>query len=592
LAVLRDDHQLGKIRLVALEQLWKDIEVLFEVLRQLAAEFVRAPAFGARVVPELLRARRRGGSLLSALHRHARARPDADALVTDTERVSYGELRARVDVRRAWLRTRGVAEGDAVLIVGSSGIEYACLLLACSALGATAVLAGSELSPSFIERALELTEPKLVLANGAALSALARFSGAPPISAYESPSFWRELASIEASSEPALPAGERCFAGIFTSGTTGPSKLHRISESRALFAATVFARLVHRLAARDRLYCCLPLHHASGLLLGLGTCLVAGVPLVLRERFSASAFFEDVRRHEATVALYIGEIGRALSALPPTPRDREHPLRLLVGNGLGRAPWAELSSRFAIREIAEFYAATEFPGSIVNLTGKLGSVGHVPFERLRGYRLVRVDDDGELVRDVRGFASRPASGEPGELLMRVRASDARGPRHARDLFRSGDAYVRSGDLFRRDRAGYYWFVDRLGESFRFKGELVATRDVEDALERAGVRGVSIVGVRVPGVDGKAGLAVAEPELDRPAFLEALPAVPHFARPRFLRLASRIELGPTFKLQKRRFAEQGVDPDQVSEPLYLVGPASLEPLTPELWQRIVSGSLRL
>jgi fatty-acyl-CoA synthase len=176
--------------------------------------------------------------------------------------------------------------------------------------------------------------------------------------------------------------------------------------------------------------------------------------------------------------------------------------------------------------------------------------------------------------------------------MRVRASAARGPRLARDLFRSGDAYVRSGDLFRRDRSGYYWFVDRLGDTFRFKGELVATRDVEDALERGGVRGVSIVGVRVPGVDGKVGLAVAARELDRSAFLAALPAVPHFARPRFLRLASRIELGPTFKLQKRRFAEQGVDPDQVSDTLYLVGRAALEPLTPELWQRIVSGSQRL
>jgi fatty-acyl-CoA synthase len=439
-----------------------------------------------------------------------------------------------------------------------------------------------------LKRAAELTAPKLVLGPAAVRDRLAPGS---VVHEYDAPAFAAELAVLEPAAEPAMAAGERNFACIFTSGTTGPSKLHRISEARALFVATVFARLVHRLRARDRLYCCLPLHHASGLLLGLGACLVAGVPLVLRERFSASAFFEDVRRHQATVALYIGELGRALSALPSAPNEREHSLRLLVGNGLSPAAWAELRTRFGIAEIAEFYAATEFPGSIVNLTGKLGSVGHVPLERWRGYRLIRVDEQGSIVRDGRGFASVPASGDVGELVLRVAARDVAGPRLGRDLFRAGDAYVRSGDLFRRDRTGYYWFVDRLGDSFRFKGELVATRDVEDTLEAHGVRGVSIVGVRVPGIDGKACLAVAA-ELDRDAFIAALPALPSFARPRFLRLTAALELGPSFKLLKRRFADEGADPERVGEPLYFVGSSSLEPLTPALWQRIVSGSLRL
>jgi fatty-acyl-CoA synthase len=572
----------------------KDPQPVLESIRQLVAEIARAPALIGQVAPELVRARRRGESLLSALHRHARDRPHALALISATEEVSYGELQARVEARRAWLAGRGVGAGDAIMIVGSSGTEYVCLLLACSAIGASAALSSSELSVAFLERALELTQPKLVLANHPGCEQLAALSlPAPPID-YESVAFRAELSERANQTPRALPAAGRDFACIFTSGTTGPSKLHRIRESRALFAATVFARLVHRLRKGDRVYCCLPLHHASGLLLGLGASLVAGVPLVLRERFSASAFFDDVRRQRATVALYVGEIGRALLALPPSARDREHSLRLLVGNGLSAATWAQLRARYALPEIAEFYAATEFPGSIVNLTGNVGSVGHVPFERLRGYRLVRVDDDGAIVRcAARGFASCPEPGEAGELVMRVGALEAIGPRFVRNLFRTGDAYVRSGDLFRRDRSGYYWFVDRLGDSFRFKGELVSTRDVEDAFEKFGVRGISIVGVRVPGVEGRAGLAVAvEHALDLDAFRRALDTLPAFARPRFLRLTSHNELGPSYKLKKRHFAEAGVNPELVEEPLYLVTTGGLEPLSHALWREVVSGSRRL
>lgn len=561
---------------------------MLESIRQLRAELARAPALFGTVVPELARARRNGDTLLTALFRQQSARPEAVALVSDAERVTRGELWARIERRVAWLRGRGVQAGDVVSIVGCSGIEYVALLLACSALGATAALSTSELTPAFLERALALTRPKLVLAS----------PSAPPVRSapcvvFGTSDFTRELEATLPERVRLLPARGRDFAAIFTSGTTGPSKLHRIGEERALFVASVFARLVHRLRPDDRVYCCLPLHHASGLLLGLGVSLLAGAPLVLRERFSARAFFDDVRRHRATVALYVGELGRALLATPPASSDREHPLRLLVGNGMSRSVWAELRARFAIPEIAEFYAATEFPGSIVNLTGKLGSVGHVPFERARGYRLIRVTDDGTIVRNASGFAEPPLAGEPGELVLRTAGAAETTERVARDVFRRGDAYVRSGDLFRRDRAGYFWFVDRLGDTFRFGGELVATRDVEDVLAAAGVRGVVIAGVRVPGYEGKACLAiVAAHELEHERFLTALAALPELARPRFLRVVPELELGESFKVRKRALAEQGVDPRALSDPLFLVTRERLEPLTPALWSAIASGSYRL
>jgi len=457
------------------------------------------------------------------------------------------------------------------------------------------VLASDALSVSYLGRLLELVPSKLVVTSH---DGAEHMGSDPRVIDYDGEALKRELQSFAGGEpSPALRADGRSFACIFSSGTTGPARPSFVSEERALFVATIFARLVHRLGRGDRLYCCLPLHHASGLLLGLGVCLVAGVPIVLRERFSASCFFDDVREHRATVALYIGELGRALLSQPPRAEDRTHSLRLLVGNGMGRGTWERLNERFAIPEIAEFYAATEFPGAIVNLTGKVGSVGHVPLERTRGYRLVQLDEAGAVVRSASGFAREPPPSEPGELVMKVpgpssQAANAES-RILRDLFRSGDAYVRSGDLFRRDRDGYYWFVDRLGDAYRFNGELVSTHDVEELCERHGAPGVSIVGVRVPGIEGKVGLAVwVRGSLELARFERALEALPGFARPVFVRLIPALQLGESFKIQKQRYADEGADPSRVDDPLFVSKDGRWEPLTSETWARIVDGSLRL
>jgi fatty-acyl-CoA synthase len=566
-----------------------------ERIRQLVSELVRAPSLVGRVLPDLALARSRGDSLLSILRRSARARPDAPALLTEGLTLSRRELVERIDARAGWLRARDTQEGDRVTIVGCPSAEYVAWLLACSSVGATAVLTSDALSASYLRRLLELVPSKLLLASHEGAARLGAHSG---VTDYESEAMTQALSS---SGVPAPSAGPRAagrdFACIFSSGTTGPARPSFISEERALFVATIFAHLVHRIHRADRLYCCLPLHHASGLLLGLGVCLVGEVPLILRERFSARGFFDDVRRHDATIALYIGELGRALLAQPHHDLDRQHSLRLLVGNGMGRATWEQLRERFGIADIAEFYAATEFPGAIVNLTGKLGSVGHVPLERLRGYRLIRLDDADEVARGPDGFAEEPPPSEPGELVMKVPGPSSKASvgesRILRDLFRKGDAYVRSGDLFRRDRDGYYWFVDRLGDAYRFNGELVSTHDVEELCERHGAPGVSIVGVRVPGIEGKVGLAAwVRGSLELSRFESAIAALPSFARPRFVRLIAELELGESFKIRKRRYAEEGADPSRVGDPLYWVTNGRCEPLSAETWARIANGSLRL
>lgn len=543
------------------------------------------------------------------LRAQAERRPLAPALVFGEAQLDYGELWRSVERVAALLEDHGVVAGRAVGLIGHNSIDYVLLLLGCARLGAPVALLGPELSFALLERALSRAGCELVFAD-ARLAARIRESSQKPVHGYGDEAFRLRLArGRRAPDHPLASDGEADFAYVYTSGTTGESKPCRLSHQRALLAATTFSRLVHGLRTDDIVYCALPLHHSSALLLGLGATLVGGATLVLRERFSASALLSDLRQHGCTVLLYIGELGRAWLAQPAAPEDRQHRLRLALGNGMDGEICARLKERFQIPRIVEFYAATEFPGAIVNLTGVAGSVGHVPFERLRGYRLVRIDPEtGEIARDARGRAIVCGPDEPGELVRRL-TPEAHSPtgsyqgylgerpggeRIARGLFQDKDVYCRSGDLLRRDRTGAYFFVDRLGDTYRFKGENVSTREVERVFAGVhSVRALAVVGVALPQVEGKLGLAVVDaPDgLALDAFAERAQRLPVFARPCFVRVTRELSLTASLKLKKAEFARQGVDPSRVSEPIYYLCGERYLPLESADYQRISSGEQR-
>jgi fatty-acyl-CoA synthase len=574
------------------------------------ANLRRVPALVGRVVPELWLARRRGAeSFVHVVREQARRRPFAQALVCGEASLDYQGLWHGVQRVAALLEDEGVRAGRVVGLVGYNSLEYVLVLLGCARLGAKVALLGPELDGELLEQALARAGCELVLSE-ARLLQRTRAATARRVSSFGDEAFELRLAGSREHPSCPLPAGaEDDFAYVFTSGTTGNSKPCRLSHRRALLAATTFSRLVHGLRPNDVLYCALPLHHSSALLLGLGATLVAGSTLVLRERFSASALLADLRRHRGTVLLYIGELGRAWLEQPETPEDGDHDLRLAIGNGMNAEIWARLQRRFRIPKIVEFYAATEFPGAIVNLTGDTGSVGHLPFARFRGYRLVRVDaDSGELARDERGRAIACGADEPGELVRKLEplAEQPTGSylgylgeqpgreRIARDLFREGDLYCRSGDLLRRDRTGAYFFVDRLGDTFRFKGENVSTREVERVFDATPtVRSLAVVGVTLPRVEGKLGLAVVEaPDgLSLEDFAERARRLPSFARPRFVRVTAGLSLTASLKLKKAELARQGVDPERVSDPVYYLAGERYVRLRVDDYRRIVNGEQR-
>jgi len=327
----------------------------------------------------------------------------------------------------------------------------------------------------------------------------------------------------------------------------------------------------------------------------------------LRRKFSAREFASDLLRYNATATLYIGDVCRALVHSEASPAESALRLRVAVGNGLQSQIWSEFQRRFGQPVIREFYASTEAPSAILNLDGKHGSLGHVPFEHSRGFRLARLDAAGRgIERDADGRARVCAPDEPGELLLRVFPS-ARDPhgafggytdqaasvgRVARDVFELGDAYFRSGDLLRRDRQGYFYFVDRLGDGFRWKGENVSALEVERVLDaELGFPGVAVFGVAVPGYPGRAGFAdiAGDAAFDAARLALASRALPAHARPCFARVVPALELTSSFKIKKRSVDMSAIVGTQA---LWVRQQDSYVVLTQKLWDDLCRGQARL
>ena len=400
---------------------------------------------------------------------------------------------------------------------------------------------------------------------------------------------------------------------IYTSGTTGLPKAASISHRRILNWGFWFAGLTGA-SPQDRLYDCLPLFHSVGGIVAPCSMLAAGGSVVIAEKFSASHFWSDIVRHDCTLFQYIGELCRYLLKAAPSEYENRHRLRLVCGNGLRGDIWEDFQARFAIPRILEFYAATEGNFSLFNVEGQPGAIGRIP--PLLAHRfpanLVKLDpDSGVPLRNEEGFCIACARGEAGEAIGRIGTADEGGGRFEgytdagetekkvlRDVFAKGDAWFRTGDLMRIDDKGFFHFVDRIGDTFRWKGENVATSEVNDAMrDLTGVVDATTYGVSIPGADGRAGMSaiVVNEGFD----IEALPAhlaqrLPAYARPVFIRISSEIDATETFKQKKGDLAREGFDPAAISDPLFMADAKSgaYVALDKEVHARIVDGTIRL
>ncbi|MGA7524565.1 MAG: long-chain-acyl-CoA synthetase [Acidobacteriaceae bacterium] len=549
------------------------------------------------------------------------------ALLSDRESFTFGELAERADRYTRWALQQGIRKGEVVALLMTSRPEYFACWSGIAAAGGVVALLNTNLSGPSLAHCIDVARPRHVIVAAECLDALL---SALSVAAAE-PAIWihgvddnrfpridarlRELPSerLTEAEKPAVTLGDLALY-IYTSGTTGLPKAARISHGRILQWCCWFAAMLD-VQPEDRMYDCLPMYHSVGGVLAPGAALVAGASVAIRESFSAREFWADVVRWDCSMFQYIGEFCRYLLHAPPGPLDRNHRVRVACGNGLSSDVWTPFRERFRIPAVFEFYASTEGGLSLFNVEGKPGSIGRVPsyLAHRLAPALVRFDSETELPhRDAHGFCIPCAPNEPGEALARVLSGtsptgssyegytdpQASEEKLLRNVFQPGDVWVRTGDLMRRDEKGFFYYVDRVGDTFRWKGENVATTEVAATLcGFPGVKHAVVYGVKVPGTEGRIGMAAltVDGKLDLVRLREYMVAsLASWARPAFLRFREDCDVTGTFKYSKTELVKQEFTPELISDALYFDNPETqtLHSLDRSTYERIQTGSVRL
>jgi fatty-acyl-CoA synthase len=535
----------------------------------------------------------------------------------------FRHLAERVNQYARFAVAQGIGAGDSVALYMNNCVEYVAIWLGLTRAGVTVALLNSQLQGEVLAHSINIANPKLLIAGADLASRIAAIRGAlaPQLRQFilgegGARSLDDEVAQCSTDgigAEIAVPSIDSIALYIYTSGTTGMPKAAKVSHHRLMQWSHWFAGMMDTKPA-DRMFNSLPLYHSVGGVVATFAPLVNGGSVVIRPRFSASDFWRDVAAERCTLFQYIGELCRYLVNSPPQAAETEHVLRLACGNGLRPEVWSEFQERFRIERILEYYASTEGNFSLYNCEGQIGAIGRIPkFVAARlPVALLRFDvEAGQPLRNAQGLCESCAVDEVGEAVGRIPKGAERGGRFEgyadteaserkvlRDVFEVGDAWYRTGDLMRRDAQGFYYFVDRIGETYRWKGENVSTAEVLSVLAAIpGVRDGVVYGVSVPGYDGRAGMAalVVDQQFDLAKFRAAAAAgLPAYARPVFLRLISSLETTGTFKPRKQDLLAAGFDPAVINDPLYFddARARAYIPLDAALFGAIGGGGLRL
>ena len=558
---------------------------------------------------------------------------DRPALMSAQEILTYRSLNERANQYARWARAQGVKPGDVVALLMPNRPEFVAAWVGICKVGGVTALLNTNVPGASLAHCINSADAKLIIVEA---SMLAQFETARPLVKTELRIFVKgdlpsgatdDLALLDpllasfpthnpsGEERPKLTVYDRCLF-IYTSGTTGMPKAANMNHYRVQLAMRGYAGLANT-SINDRIYIALPMYHSVGGLCATGCVLAVGGSAIIRERFSAREFWLDIIEHDCTMFAYIGELCRYLLAAPPAPTDRAHRIRICFGNGLRPDIFVAFRDRFGLKNILEYYAATEGNVTLFNFDSKPGAVGRLPkwMERSFVVKIVRFDVETEMpVRGPDGRCIECAPDEVGEAIGEILEDSSRPAARfegyvdkaasekkiLHDVFKPGDSWFRSGDLMRRDSMSYFYFVDRIGDTFRWKGENVSTTEVAEAISSVpGVREVNVYGVKVPLMDGRAGMAslVVESlsQFDFAAFHGWLSShLPEYARPLFLRFQDHLEVTSTFKTRKVDLVDEGFDPVRVSDPLFFHDPrtGAFLPLDEILYQNVNSGKIRL
>jgi len=514
------------------------------------------------------------------------------------------------------LKQQGVKRGDVVSLLMENRIEMLAAIIGASKIGATLALINTSLRGKPLVHCISITESSKCLLGEELQDAIAQVRSDLPLADgdylwvrddngmgadnSETPAWCFDVMAnlhampvVNLTETADIKAGEKALY-IFTSGTTGLPKAAIIYHRRFMASASVGWKIGLRAKAKDRIYLCLPLYHTTGFSLGFGSSMLSGASLILKRKFSAREFWPDVKHHRANQFVYVGELCRYLVMQKEHPDEIDNPIQTMLGNGLRLDVWDQFRSRFNVQRISEIYGSSEGNASFYNLLNKDRTIGTTTASIM----LVKYDiDEDEMIRDANGQLVESEQGEPGLLIAEIEGryafdgyqdKEATNSKILKDVKKPGDRWFNTGDLVKRIDVGFalglphYQFVDRVGDTFRWRAENVSTNEVSEILTTfKQIDIANVYGVEVPGAEGKAGMAAITlrqgNEFDALAFSrfvkEQLPA---HARPVFIRLQTIVETTGTFKLVKGQLRKEAYHLDQVNkEPLYVMKPRQTE-----------------
>lgn len=596
-----------------------------QVIRRVPNLIARTPDFlkAGRVLNPLRKQMSLGRVIAEAAVRHG----DRPALIQDDRSVSYRQFNEQANRIAHFLLSQGIERGDVVALMMENRPEFLICAIGIAKVGAVASLLNTSQTGKVLTHSINLVKPKMVICGGELTGAIDeirdqldvrddRFYCMPDVDTLreqgEVPEGWDNLAAETASQSTANPEVTEQIGRkdelfyIYTSGTTGLPKASITNHERWLAAHAGFGHVIAGMRAHDVFYLTLPLYHATGLLVCWGAVVAGPAAVVLRRRFSASEFWSDIRRYQCTGFGYVGELCRYLLNRPVQPDDADNRVRLMIGNGLRPQIWKQFKERFGIERVLEFYASSEGNVAFLNLFSMDNTIGFGG----GNIALVKYDRDADQpVRDEQGHLIPAARGEAGLLIGKVTAAtpfvgytqkEKTEAALLRNVFKEGDSYFNTGDLVKEIGCRHYQFVDRTGDTFRWKGENVSTTELESILaSHPQIAEAVVYGVQIPETDGRAGMAaitpdVPESELDLENVLGYLRTeLPPYAVPLFLRLRQSMETTGTFKYKKADLKKEAFNPEAADDPLFVLlpGEKTYVPLTADVYEKITNGAYR-
>eukprot|EP01080_Neovahlkampfia_damariscottae_P009204 gene9204-1290_t len=536
--------------------------------------------------------------------------PEREALVFEDQVYTYKQLNEAANKIANFAISKGVKEQDCVALLMKNRPEFLITWIGLLKINAIVSLINTDIKGLSLEHCLSVCGSKFLIlgtecienfetCKKSIISDVYIYNGAEPSSKVpiNYKSLDEELKDEFTASTDQPPMKYRQSATtnskaffIFTSGTTGLPKAAILTHKRMVeiwISATIFSEV----GFDDRMYVTLPLYHTSGNIIGTSPWYTGGC-VILRRKFSASKCFVDIRKYNATVFLYIGELIRYVMLTEETPEDKNHNLRIAFGNGLSASVWEPFQKRFGVPRVNELYSSTEGNITLLNL-GKPLACGYVPplvqyrpFSILNPYWIVKYDDQkDEIVRDENGLCQLCDVNESGELLGRINMAktaaagnfagyhnnpEASKKKIIKDVFKKGDAYFRSGDLLKRDSNGFFYFVDRIGDTYRWKGENVATGQIQNVYSKfQGIKEANVYGIPIPGMEGKCGMAsIVADNLDFDGLYDfTRDNLTPYSNPYFLRIKTEFNNTGTFKYRKVDLVKEHFDINVVKDEIY-------------------------